>query len=84
MKLLNEKASRGGSFGSSGAWLEELHCHGSGSLVLLLLAFLALYGRGMLTPWALPPLVPTLCLSILVLILLVVPTTTPLTVGWMG
>ena len=50
MKLLNEKASNGGSFGSSGSWREESgHGHDKGSLlvvvvavVMLLAAFLAL------------------------------------------
>jgi hypothetical protein len=43
MKLLNEKASRGGSFGSSGSCREDRgHGHGKGSLVLLLAAFLGL------------------------------------------
>jgi len=49
MKLLNEKASSGGSLGSSGSW-RDCHSHGKGSLLLGVLAFLALYGRGMLTP----------------------------------
>jgi hypothetical protein len=36
MKLLNEKASSGGSLGSSGAWLDVFHGHGRDSLLLLL------------------------------------------------
>jgi hypothetical protein len=44
MKLLNEKASSGGSFGSSGSWRDwNGHGKGKGSMLLLLLvAFLAL------------------------------------------
>jgi hypothetical protein len=49
MKLLKEKASNGGSFGSSGSWREDKgHGHGKGSLlvvvveVVVLVAFLAL------------------------------------------
>ena len=38
MKLLNEKASNGGSLGSSGSWREDCHGHGNGSLLLLLAA----------------------------------------------
>lgn len=51
MKLLKEKASNGGSFGSPGSWREDCHGHDNGNLLLLLAAgFLGLYGRGMLTP----------------------------------
>jgi hypothetical protein len=47
MKLLKEKASNGGSFGSSGSWREDKgHGHGNGSLLLVVVvvaaAFLAL------------------------------------------
>lgn len=55
MKLLNEKASRGGSLGSSGS-RGVFHCHGRSSLLVLvlLLAFFGSWERGIFTPWTLP------------------------------
>jgi hypothetical protein len=42
MKLLNEKASNGGSLGSSGSWREDCHGHSKGSLLVVVVDFFGL------------------------------------------
>jgi hypothetical protein len=87
MKLLNEKASSGGSLGSSGSWREdECHGHGKGSLLLLLLLedFPTLRGRVIFMSWVLPSFISELYPREPALFLLVVLTPTSLSVGSMG